>query len=157
MNPSDFTKAQGKCSIIIFSELNSPFGSSFLCELFNHRRVEVSALVTRPDSHLCPDYDHSEESINLKVQAQRYGIPVMQPVNVNDLDSELRQYDADFFLIANYQQILDNHIFTMPRRFSINFHPIADRATIRTTSLSPVVPGWSADHFSGPPANCDGC
>ena len=76
MNPSDFTKAQGKCNIIIFLELNSPFGSSFLCELFNHRRVEVSALVTRPDSHISPDYG---ESINLKAQAQSNGIPVMQP------------------------------------------------------------------------------
>ena len=42
---------------------------------------------------------------------------------MNDLDDELRQFDADYFLIANYQQILDHHIFTMPRLLTINFHP----------------------------------
>src|SRR5262245_6952228 len=49
--------------------------------------------------------------------------PVLQPERVNKAATSLAVFDADYFIIANYQQILARQVFDLPRRFTINFHP----------------------------------
>jgi methionyl-tRNA formyltransferase len=114
---------QPSLKIVLFSEINSPFGYNFLLELSRHRNIEVVGVVTQPDTKLCEYYRAESFPVNIKMEARRRGIPVLQPECVNKAKKSIARFDADFFIIANYQQILARWIFNLPRKFTLNFHP----------------------------------
>ena len=114
---------QRRLKIILFSEINSPFGYDFLIELSRHDSVQIVGLVTQPDDRRCEYYQEEPDAVNIKAEASERGIPVLQPERVNEAASSLALFDADYFIVANYQQILDRQVFELPRRFTLNFHP----------------------------------
>jgi methionyl-tRNA formyltransferase len=108
---------------VLFSERNSPFGLGFLRYLSRSEMVDLIALVTRTDEVVCDYYVDDDYSVNLKDEALTIGIQVFQPPDVNASEGLLRPLNADYFIIANYQQILGRPIFELPRELTINFHP----------------------------------
>jgi methionyl-tRNA formyltransferase len=125
VHPSTNAKevVQHPLRVVLFSEVNSPFGYDFLKELCRHKDIQVVGLVTQPDTKLCEYYLREPSMVNIKAEACARGIPVLQPEHVNTVTSKLAAFDADYFIIANYQQILSRHVFELPRRFTLDFHP----------------------------------
>ncbi|HEU5378276.1 MAG TPA: formyltransferase family protein [Ktedonobacteraceae bacterium] len=111
--------------LVLFSEINSKFGFPFLQRLTAHPLVNVVGLVTSPTGKVCPYYVDEVEQVDLEQEARRQGIPVFRPAKVNDaaLIDTLQSLQADYFLIANYQQIFKSSLLAVPQIATINFHP----------------------------------
>jgi methionyl-tRNA formyltransferase len=83
---------------------------------------EVACVVTQQDKpknrglHL--------EPTPIKVTAQKLGLPVYQPVNINSADSIefLQQYRADLFIVIAYGQILSSEVLKIARIMPLNVH-----------------------------------
>ncbi|MBO5337598.1 MAG: methionyl-tRNA formyltransferase [Lachnospiraceae bacterium] len=83
---------------------------------------EITAVVTQPDK---PKGRSKELQFSpVKECALRHGIPVMQPrrIKTPEAIAELRQYEADVFVVAAFGQILSQEILDMPRLGSLNIH-----------------------------------
>ena len=84
--------------------------------------VEVLAVVTQPDR----PKGRSKELMPspVKVCAMQHQIPVLQPERIKrpEAVAELKQYDADLFVVAAFGQILSKEILEMPRLGCINIH-----------------------------------
>lgn len=83
---------------------------------------EVTAVVTQPDK---PKGRGKEmQKTPVKVCAQKYGIPVFQPVKVKEPEAveTLRSYEADIFVVAAFGQILSEKILAMPKYGCVNIH-----------------------------------
>lgn len=83
---------------------------------------QVVALVTQPERS--GPGKHRTPPNQLKELAVARGTPVLQPEKVNTPESlaELREYDADLFLVAAYGQILSPELLSIPKRNTINIH-----------------------------------
>ncbi len=83
---------------------------------------EITAVVTQPDK----PKGRGRELVPppVKVCAQSHGIPVMQPrrIKTPEAVSQLRQYEADIYIVAAFGQILSQEILDIPPRGSINIH-----------------------------------
>ena len=83
---------------------------------------EVTLVVTQPDK----PKGRSGELISSPVKqcAIKHGIPVFQPERIKRAEAveQLKQYEADLFVVAAFGQILSQEILDMPRLGSINVH-----------------------------------
>ena len=83
---------------------------------------EVTLVVTQPDK----PKGRSGELIPSPVKqcAIKHGIPVFQPERIKRAEAveQLKQYEADLFVVAAFGQILSQEILDMPRLGSINVH-----------------------------------
>ncbi|MCE7037853.1 MULTISPECIES: methionyl-tRNA formyltransferase [Bacillus cereus group] len=111
--------------VILFSEVNSKFGLPFLQELIQEPSISVEALVTSPEGKLCSYYIGEPDQVDLEKEAKDIGIPVLRPDKLNNSNTIelLKNYNADYFIIANYQKILKEDILSIPKEDTINFHP----------------------------------
>ena len=83
---------------------------------------EISAVVTQPDKakgrsgKLMPP--------PVKECALAHNIPVMQPVRIKTPEAitELKQYEADVYIVAAFGQILSQEILDMPKYGCLNIH-----------------------------------
>lgn len=83
---------------------------------------EITAVVTQPDK---PKGRSKELQFPpVKECALKYNIPVMQPKRIKTPEAieELKQYEADVFVVAAFGQILSQEILDMPRYGSLNIH-----------------------------------
>lgn len=83
---------------------------------------QVAAVVTQPDK---PKGRGKEVQMTpVKVCAQKYGIPVFQPVKVKEPEAveTLRGYQADIFVVAAFGQLLSEEILAMPKYGCVNIH-----------------------------------
>ncbi|OUA94512.1 methionyl-tRNA formyltransferase [Bacillus anthracis] len=116
---------QSVTKVILFSEVNSKFGLPFLQELIQEPSISVEALVTSPEGKLCSYYIGEPDQVDLEKEAKDIGIPVLRPDKLNDPNTVelLKNYNADYFILANYQKILKEDILSIPKVDTINFHP----------------------------------
>ena len=112
-------------TMVLFSETNSAFGAPILARLADHPQVQLAAVVVREPGHLCDYYLDEPDQVDLAQQASRQGVRVLRPTRVNDpsVVSVLRVLRPDFFIVANYQQILREELLAVPACDTINFHP----------------------------------
>ena len=83
---------------------------------------EVTAVVTQPDK---PKGRSGQMQFPpVKEYAVKYNIPVFQPVKVKEPEAvaELRNYEADIYVVAAFGQILTKEILNMPRFGCVNIH-----------------------------------
>lgn len=83
---------------------------------------EVTAVVTQPDK---PKGRSGKLSFSpVKECAQKYGIPVLQPVRIKKPEAveELSEYEAEVFVVAAFGQILSREILDMPKYGCLNIH-----------------------------------
>lgn len=83
---------------------------------------EIAAVVTQPDKQ--KGRGKEIQMTPVKECAVSYGIPVLQPVRLREPEAvnELRQYQADLFVVAAFGQILSEEILTMPKFGCVNIH-----------------------------------
>ncbi|MFG3283321.1 methionyl-tRNA formyltransferase [Streptomyces sp. NPDC048111] len=119
------TDREGPIRVVLFSEVNSKLGSPFLSMLHGHPQVELSAVVTSPQGKRCSYFTDDPEQVDLVTQGAALGVPVLRPSSVNlpSFVEELEGYGADYFLVANFQQILRERLLSVPRVTAVNFHP----------------------------------
>lgn len=60
----------------------------------------------------------------VKVTADQHAIPIFQPDNIHDpaFAGELRQFNADFFVVIAYGKILPENLLKIPRHCALNVH-----------------------------------
>lgn len=83
---------------------------------------EVTAVVTQPDK---PKGRGKEMQFTpVKECAIAHHIPVLQPERIKTPEAiaELRQYEADIFVVAAFGQIVSQEILDMPRYGCLNIH-----------------------------------
>lgn len=83
---------------------------------------EVTLVITQPDKPKGRSGEKQKSPV--KLMAEKFNIPVFQPVKIRDAASveELKKYDADIFVVAAFGQILSEEILNMPRFGCINIH-----------------------------------
>ena len=82
---------------------------------------QVSGLYTQPDR---TGRGHHRHKNPMKELALAHDIPVFQPPKINTPESlqELRQLNADVFLVAAYGQILSQELLDIPKEGAFNLH-----------------------------------
>lgn len=82
---------------------------------------QVLGLYTQPDR---TGRGHHRHKHPMKELALEQGVPVFQPATINAPESlaELRNLDADVFLVAAYGQILSQKLLDIPKYGAFNLH-----------------------------------
>ncbi|MBW4644266.1 MAG: methionyl-tRNA formyltransferase [Goleter apudmare HA4340-LM2] len=99
------------------------FAVPTLEKLLKHPDFEVLAVVTQPDKRR--ERGNKLTPSPVKTLAIAAGVPVWQPERVKkdtQTLTNLRQLDADFFVVVAYGQILSQKILNMPQFGCINVH-----------------------------------
>lgn len=83
---------------------------------------EITAVVTQPDK--AKGRSKELQFTPVKKCALAHNIPVMQPKRIKTPEAiaELKQYEADVFVVAAFGQILSQEILDMPKFGSLNIH-----------------------------------
>lgn len=83
---------------------------------------DITAVVTQPDK--AKGRSKELQFSPVKECALRHGIPVLQPrrIKTPEAIAELKQYEADVYIVAAYGQILSREILDMPKYGSLNIH-----------------------------------
>jgi methionyl-tRNA formyltransferase len=59
----------------------------------------------------------------VKIVAQKYKIPILQPEKISNLKSQISNLRPDLIVVAAYSQILPKEILDIPKYGSLNVHP----------------------------------
>lgn len=83
---------------------------------------EITAVVTQPDK--AKGRSDKLQAPPVKECALKHGIPVMQPgrIKTPEAIAELKQYEADVYIVAAFGQFLSQEIMDIPKYGSINIH-----------------------------------
>ena len=102
--------------------MGTPDFSVGALEALIHAGHEITAVVTQPDKAKGRS-GHLQFS-PVKECAVQHGIPVFQPKKIKTPEAiaELKQYEADVYIVAAFGQILSREILEMPRFGCINIH-----------------------------------
>lgn len=111
--------------VVLLSEVNSKLGAPFLDMLRHHPLIDLAAVVTSPHGKLCDYFVSDDQQVNLEGWAERLGVPVLRPGNVNSPDTvaALEEMAPDYLIVGNFQQVLKADLLSVPRVTSVNFHP----------------------------------
>ena len=60
---------------------------------------------------------------SVKVVAEKYEIPVLQPEKIRNSESEIRNLEPDLIIVAAYGKILPEEILEIPKYGCLNVHP----------------------------------
>ncbi|MEH2456877.1 methionyl-tRNA formyltransferase [Nostoc sp.] len=99
------------------------FAVPTLEKLLNHSEFEVLAVVTQPDKRR--ERGNKLIPSPVKAIATAHNLPVWQPERVKKDTktlTQLKQLDADVFVVVAYGQILSSKILNMPKLSCINVH-----------------------------------
>jgi len=99
------------------------FAVPTLEKLLNHSEFDVLAVVTQPDKRR--ERGNKLIPSPVKAIATAHNLPVWQPERVKkdtETLTQLKQSDADVFVVVAYGQILSSKILNMPKLGCINVH-----------------------------------
>ncbi|MBG1264029.1 methionyl-tRNA formyltransferase [Nostoc commune] len=99
------------------------FAVPTLQKLLNHSEFDVLAVVTQPDKRR--ERGNKLTPTPVKAIATAHNLPVWQPERVKkdtETLTQLKQSDADVFVVVAYGQILSAKILNMPKLGCINVH-----------------------------------
>lgn len=99
------------------------FGSSsFAAPPLDAIREHVAMVVSQPDKPSGRGMEMRPTPV--KALAQQLGLPVMTPrrCKAPGFSAELRDVDADLFVVASYGQILPTSLLEMPKHGCVNIH-----------------------------------
>ena len=95
----------------------------FFDALQESRQIEVVGVVTKPDKPI----GRKQEVVSsaLKLRAEKHGIPVLTPSRLKNEEfvSELKELNADVFVVIAYGKIIPKVILDIPRLRCVNMHP----------------------------------
>ncbi|CAH2810113.1 MAG: Methionyl-tRNA formyltransferase related protein [uncultured Caballeronia sp.] len=112
-----------RLKVVLFTEVNSKLGSPFLRVLSAHPLIDLVAVVTSPNEVVCHYFVNDEKQVDVEIESQALGIDVLRPRRVGDPEvaGALKRMEPDYFIVANFQQLLRSELLFIPR--AINFHP----------------------------------
>ncbi|MEH2378937.1 MAG: methionyl-tRNA formyltransferase [Nostoc sp.] len=99
------------------------FAVPTLEKLLNHSEFEVLGVVTQPDKRR--ERGNKLTPTPVKAIATAHNLPVWQPERVKkdtETLTQLKQLNADVFVVVAYGQILSSKILNMPKLSCINVH-----------------------------------
>lgn len=99
------------------------FAVPTLEKLLNHPKFEVLGVVTQPDKRR--ERGNKLTPSPVKTVAMNQNLPVWQPERIKrdrETLAQLKQLDADVFVVVAYGQILSQKILNMPNLGCINVH-----------------------------------
>ncbi|MEI1377273.1 methionyl-tRNA formyltransferase [Nostoc sp. UHCC 0926] len=99
------------------------FAVPTLEKLLNHSEFDVLAIVTQPDKRR--ERGNKLTPTPVKAIATAHNLPVWQPERVKkdtETLTQLKQLDADVFVVVAYGQILSSKILNIPKLGCINVH-----------------------------------
>ncbi|WP_298905954.1 methionyl-tRNA formyltransferase [uncultured Nostoc sp.] len=99
------------------------FAVPTLEKLLNHSEFDVLAVVTQPDKRR--ERGNKLTPTPVKAIATTHNLPVWQPERVKkdtETLTQLKQLDADVFVVVAYGQILSSKILNIPKLGCINVH-----------------------------------
>lgn len=116
------------------------FGTpDFACAMLQallDRKYNVVAVVAQPDKPV--GRKHRIEPVPVHALADRYGLPVLQPVKLRDSVDEVLAYEPDLIVTCAYGQIVPDAILEAPSLGALNIHP----------SLLPKYRGGAPMHYA---------
>lgn len=59
----------------------------------------------------------------VKVVAQKYDIPIIQPIKIKEAEQEIKKLNPDLIILTAYGQIIPEGILSVPRFGAYNIHP----------------------------------
>ena len=99
------------------------FAVPTLEKLLRHSNFEIVAVVTQPDKPRGRGNKFTPSAV--KSVALAHSLPVMQPQRIKkdeEILNQLKEIDADVFVVIAYGQILSQEILDMPKLACINVH-----------------------------------
>src|SRR5690606_40748103 len=93
---------------------------------------DVIAVVTQPDRPVGRKKILTPPPV--KVEADRHGIPVLQPEKLRENVDEIISLQPDLIITAAYGQILPKVLLDAPKHGCINVHASLDRKSTRLNS-----------------------
>jgi len=97
----------------------SPYVSSFSLSL--HGPFQPVFVITAPDKPI--GRKKILTSPPVKILAEKYNIPVLQPEKIKNYKFTIEGYEPDLIVVAAYNQILPKEILEIPKYGSLNLHP----------------------------------
>lgn len=114
-----------KIRVVLFTEINSKLGAPFLRVLSAHPMVNLVTVITSPVDAVCDYFVHDKCVVNVETESLAMGIPVLRPKKIRSEETinALRALDTDYFIVANFQQLLTKELLKIPKIMPLNFHP----------------------------------
>ena len=100
-----------------------PFAATILESLLAHK-VDVAAVVTKPDKPKGRSGKLQPPAVKSSVEALAPHIPIHQPerCSTEEFAKTLQSYQADLFIVVAYGEILKQNILDLPSNGCINVH-----------------------------------
>lgn len=114
-----FTMVQYEKLKIIF--LGTPEFGAIILEKLAETNFKPLLVITAPDKPVGRKQILTPPPI--KVIAQKYKIPILQPDKILDSKFKIQDSKPDLIVVAAYGQILPKEILDIPKRGSLNVHP----------------------------------
>ena len=117
-----------KNKIIFFG---TPVFAAIVLEMLSKSKFKPAAVVTEPDKPVGRKQILTPPAV--KVVAQKYNIPILQPEKIRNLklplgpelgvEGEIRNLKPDLMILAAYGQMIPSEILNIPTFGSLNVHP----------------------------------
>ncbi len=88
--------------------------------LINDEQFDIMAIVTQPDKKVGRKQVITPPPV--KVEAEKYNIPVYQPEKIGDLTFKIKELRPDLIVVVAYAQIIPENILNIPKYGVINIH-----------------------------------
>ncbi len=96
------------------------FAVPTLHTLINDEQFDIMAVVTQPDKKAGRKQAITPPPV--KIEAEKYNIPVYQPEKIKDLKLKIKELKPDLIIVAAYAQIIPESILDIPKFGIINIH-----------------------------------
>lgn len=99
------------------------FAVPFLNTLMTREGINVVGVVTQPDKPAGRGGAVKPSAVGAAAEA--YGIPVLKPehLKAEEIEQQLRDFEADAFVVLAYGQIIPGRILNIPPLGVVNVHP----------------------------------
>jgi len=104
---------------IIF--LGTPKFGAIILEQLAKTKYKPFLVITEPDKSAGRKQELKKPEC--KIIAEKYGIPVEQPVKVSSFNLQVSSFKPDLAVVAAYGQILTKEILEIPKHGCLNVHP----------------------------------
>jgi len=103
----------------------TPEFAAEILEVLVKAKVEIVAIVTKPDAPQGRSLKITPPPVALRAKALDLSVPILQPEKCStpEMIEALKHYHADLFVVVAYGEILSQHLIDVPKFGAVNVHP----------------------------------
>lgn len=101
--------------------IGTPEFGAIILEHLAKSKYKPCLVITAPDKPVGRKQILSPSPV--KITAQLYNIPLIQPENIKDSKVKIQSLTPDLIVVAGYGKILPKEIFEIPKTRTLNIHP----------------------------------